>query len=325
MISVLFPYRDAAATITDAARSVLADMTAEDELVAVDDGSRDEGPELLRSIGDPRIVHVAAGGEGIARALARGLEVCRGELVARMDADDVSLPGRLAAERRLLESDPALGAVGVRIEVFGGPAAGLARYVAWQNSLVTPEDHARSIYVESPLCHPSTMFRRAALDAVGGYRDGPWPEDWDLLLRLHDARFKMAKVPHVLFRWRRTGSSVTSRDPRCAPARLEELRATHLARELTSFGVWGAGKTGRRLARALAEKGAKTSFFVDIDPDKIGRTAYGAPIVSAEEGITRASRGTRLVVAVGAPGAREIVRHRLLAAGIPEGDGFVCA
>jgi hypothetical protein len=322
VISVLLPYRDAAPTLREAMGSVLSDLGPDDELVAIDDASRDESADIVASLRDRRIVPVVGPGRGIADALARGLDASRGEFVARMDADDVSLPGRFAAERALLDSDPSLGAVAVQIETFGGPAAGLARYVAWQNALVTPDDHARSIYVESPLCHPATMMRRAAIDAAGGFLDPPWHEDWDLFLRIFRAGYRLAKVPRVLFRWRRSTATVTARDPRCSRARLVDLRAFHLAPRLDTFGIWGAGQTGRRLGRALAHRGKAASFFVDIDPTKIGRTAFGAPIVSAEAGLARA---VPLVVAVGAPGARETVRARLLAAGLEEGAGFVCA
>jgi glycosyltransferase involved in cell wall biosynthesis len=316
VISVLLPYRDAAATLAEAASSILADMGPDDELVAIDDGSRDASTALVPR--DRRVVHVTAGGVGIARALALGLDAARGELIARMDADDISLAGRLAAERALLDGDASLGAVGCRIELFGHESDGMSRYVAWQNALVTPEEHAANMFVESPLCHPSTLIRRAALDAAGGFRDPPWPEDWDLWLRLHRAGFGLAKVPTVLLRWRRTPDALTARDPRCAPERLVLARATYLADALgeRAFAVWGAGDTGKRLARALEPHGKRPEFFLDIDPKK--SVARGARVLGAEDGMARAHRdGLVVLVAVGAPGARDTVRARLARACVP--------
>lgn len=196
--------------------------------------------------------------------------------------------------------------------------------MAWQNGLVTKEEHALAVHVESPLCHPGTMMRREAIEAVGGYRDAPWPEDWDLWLRLHHAGFGLAKIPRVLLRWRRHEATTTRTDPRCAPERLRAARARYLAPSLADsvFGVWGAGQTGRRLARALAAEGAKASFFIDIDPRKIGRKAYEAPILDVASGL---ARGARLVVAVGDRGARDVVRARLAGQGRVEGRDYVCA
>lgn len=326
MLSVLLPYRDLVTTVRGAVASVLDDLGPDDEVLAIDDGSRDGSAEVVRAIADPRIVHLATGGLGIVGALGRGLAHARGDLVARMDGDDLSLPGRFAASRALLAAEPSLGVVAVAAEPFGDVGPGVARYVAWQNGLVTADEHARSIFVESPLCHPATTLRRAALDAVGGYRESPWAEDYDLWLRIHAAGFGIAKVPRVLFRWRIHASSLTWTDARYGPDQHRAARAFYLARWLhektvQSFGIWGAGQTGKRLARALEDVGARPAFFVDIDPKKVGGTARGLPIVDPDAGVGRGF----LVVAVGAQGARDIVRARLAGRGLVEGRDFVCA
>jgi GT2 family glycosyltransferase len=316
-------------TLGIAARSVLADMGADDELVLVDDGSIDDGPALARAMAeeDRRVVLVATDGVGIARALARGLSVCRGSLIARMDADDESLPGRLAAERALLEADPALGAAAAQVQLFGAPGPGIRRYVEWQNGLVSAEDHARAIFVEAPVCHPSTMIRRAALDAVGGFREGPFAEDYDLWLRLIAAGWRIAKVPRILFRWHIHHRNVTFVDARLTLDALRRLRAYHLARRIDRpLAMWGAGPAGRRLARELERFMVRTGFFIDIDPRKIGRLARGVPIVDPPAGIDRARRERALVVvAVAAYGARDLVRAELTGHGLDEGADFVCA
>jgi glycosyltransferase involved in cell wall biosynthesis len=329
MISVLLPYRDAAAHLDEALGSILSDGAA-GEVVAIDDGSRDDGPAIVarHAARDRRVVMIATGGVGVAEALARGLAVARGELIARMDADDVSLPGRLAAERRLLDGDARLGAVGVRVEGFPSIGNGLASYLAWQNGLTTPEEHARDLFVEAPLCHPSVLVRRAALDDVGGWRRAPWAEDYDLWLRLDARGWTMAKVPEVLFRWRHRPGRATFAAAECAPARLVEARAAYLAPRLGGrrFVVWGAGQTGKRLARALEAYGARPEAFVDIDPRKIGRPARAVHIVDADGFLAAGPRAAPfVVVAVGTRGAREIVRGRLVRAGFVEGAGFVCA
>jgi GT2 family glycosyltransferase len=337
MISVLLPYRDAAPTLAEAMESVLADLGADDELLAIDDGSRDGSAGVVRAVAarDGRVVPLATlgtptGAAGIVAALTRGLGAARGALIGRMDADDVSLPGRFAAERELLAREPSLAAVAVQVEAFPAPAPGMHAYVAWQNALVTRRDHARAIFVEAPLCHPSTLLRRSALDAVGGYRDVAWPEDYDLWLRLDAAGFGLAKVPRVLFRWRLLRGSLTFTAPRNARAQLLAARASFLARRLGElarpFAIWGAGQTGRRLARALEGHGARPRSFVDIDPAKIGRVVRGVPVLDAAAGIGDAARGeVLLIVAVGDRGARDVVRARLAAAQLVEGEGFVCA
>jgi glycosyltransferase involved in cell wall biosynthesis len=336
MISVLLPFRNVASTLHEAMASTLADLGPDDELVVINDGSSDASAAVAGGFAaaDGRIVRLTSGtperAAGVGGSLAQGLAVARGTWIARMDGDDVTLPGRFAAQRALLEGDAALGAVGVRVEGFPAPGPGMLRYLAWQASLITPADHARAVFCEAPLCHPSTMLRRAALDAVGGWRENEWSQDYDLWLRLDAAGYRFAKVPEVLFRWRIQRSSKTWTDPRNSLARLLALRAMHLARRLAALGrpflVWGAGQTGKRLARALETHAQRTLGFVDIDPAKIGRTARGVAIASAAEGIARATAGEiLLVVAVGQPGARDQVRARLDAARLVEGRDYVCA
>lgn len=328
MISVLLPFRDASATVGEALDSVLVEPEV-GEVIAVDDGSLDASAEAVSLIAsrDPRVRLVRGPARGIVGALNRAIEHARGELLARMDADDVSVPGRIREAAALLARDASLGAAGTRVEADGA-GEGMAAYVAWQNALITPEDHARELFVEAPLCHPSTVLRRAAIDDVGGYRDTAWPEDWDLWLRLDARGWRMGKVAEALFRWRHAPGRLTFSHPRYALDRLIDARAEYLPARLArvargrALTVWGAGPTGRRLARALESKGLRASRFVDIDPRKIGRAARGAPIVSADS-LDRAREF--VIVAVGARGARALVRAHLEARGSREGDDFIAA
>jgi glycosyltransferase involved in cell wall biosynthesis len=328
-VSVLMPFRDAAATVEEAAASILSQEGVSLELVAVNDASRDGGPERMQAMArrDPRLVLVQGQGRGIVDALARGLAAARGDVLARMDADDVALPGRLARQSRALATDPRLGAVGTQVETLGSCGEGMRLYVAWQNALVTAEDHARELFVESPLCHPSVAMRREVLESVGGWQDAPWPEDYDLWLRLDAAGWRLAKIPEVLLRWRQRPESLTWTDARYSAARIREARALYLAPKLVRRGrpvaVWGAGPTGKRLARALEAHGVPAGRFIDIDPRKVGRTARGVAVVAPEA--LRVGGGETVVVAVGARGAREQVRAYLVARGFQEGNDFVCA
>jgi len=329
-VSVLLPYRDAAATIEEAVDSVLAQRGVELELIAVDDGSSDDGPQRVARLAgrDRRVELCSTGGAGLVGALRAGLEAARAPVIARMDGDDVCLPERLAHQLERLAGDDRLGAVGTRVEAFPREAVGegLQRYVDWQNSLVSPEDHARELFIESPLCHPSVALRRAALDAVGPWRDVGLPEDYDLWLRLDAADWRIAKVPELLLRWRHIEGRATFADPRYARERFTEAKAPHLARRVRALGrplvIWGAGRTGKRLARALEPHGLRPDFFVDIDRNKLGRPARGLPIHSPDA----LRRGAHtVVVAVGAFGARAEIRDHLRTLAFTEGTDYLCA
>ena len=325
LVSVLLPYRNAAATLEEAVDSVLSQTGVDFELLAVDDGSTDDGP--ARIAGRPGVVHLSTGGCGLVGALQRGLAAARGSFIARMDGDDVCLPGRLARQIALLRSDDRLGVCGTRVAGFpaGAVGAGMQRYIAWQNQLVTPEDHRRELFIESPMCHPSVMLRRAALDEVGPWRDVGWPEDYDLWLRIEAAGWKLAKVPEILLRWRHGDGRMTFTDPSFARERFTETKAPHLARRVRELGrplvMWGAGRSGKRLARALEAYGVRPQWFIDIDRNKIGNVARDLPI-HAPDALARGEH--TVVVAVGAIGARDEIREHLRAAAFTEGDDYLC-
>jgi hypothetical protein len=202
----------------------------------------------------------------------------------------------------------------------------MRRYIEWQNAIVTPEDHAREIFVEAPLCHPSVMLRRPALEDVGGWRETGGPEDYDLWLRLHARGYAMAKVPEVLLRWRHLEGRATFRDGRYAQGRFVASKARYLAARLLAGGrpvwLWGAGPTGKRLARELEKHGVTAARWIDIDTRKIGRVARGAPIDSPDA-LTRGE--ATIVIAVGARGARALIRDHLIGRGFVEGADFICA
>ncbi len=324
------PARDAGRTVRAAAASILRQSERDLVLVAVDDGSGDGTGEALARLAarDRRLVVLAGPGEGIARALSFGLSRCDAEVVARMDADDVAWPRRLERQLAALAADPSLAAVGSRVRLFPrrsvGP--GMRRYAAWLNGLVTPELVERDLYVESPLAHPAAAVRREALERAGGWRAGDFPEDYDLWLRLAAGGGRLVNLPEVLLDWRESPGRLTRVDPRYAIGKHVALKARHLAagplagrREVA---LWGAGETGRAFARALGREGVGVALFVEVDPKKIGRRAMGAQVVSFEQ-VERA-RGLPLLVAVGAPGARDLVRAELQRRGFEELRDYRC-
>jgi hypothetical protein len=120
---------------------------------------------------------------------------------------------------------------------------------------------------------------------------------------------------------------LTRTDPRYARECFLPLKAPHLARRIHSLGrpieVWGAGATGKRVARALEPFGIFAKRFFDIDPEKIGRSARGAPVVGLGE---LPAPGERcIIVALGARGARDTARAELTRRGHREGLHYLCA
>ena len=308
-------------------RSILLQDFTDFELVIVDDGSRDGTADIVGDLSreDGRIRPLQQAAGGVVSALNHGLERCRAPLVARMDGDDRMLSGRLSAQVERLESSPELAAVSTRV-VLEPTDSTLRPYVDWLNGLGTPERIANAMFVESPVCHPSVMFRTGVVRSLGAYRALPWPEDWDLWLRMHLAGHRLGQIPAHLHVWRDGPNRVTRTDPRCSTEALTQLRAHFLARWLPGRArIWGAGRDGKRLARALEAEGVRFTAFFDIDPKKIGGVRRGSVPVLGPADVGPPDETAPIVTAVGLPQARELIRGWLGARGYVEGKHFVCA
>lgn len=325
-VSVVLPARDALDTLPEAVASIRAQEGVAWELVVVDDGSRDGTADWLTAEADrdARVRPVRRPREGLVPALEAGLAAARAPLVARMDADDVSLPGRLARQAQWLDAHPDVAAVGCLVRCFPDDAVqeGMRHYEAWQNSLLEPEEIAREMFVEAPLVHPSVMFRAAVVRAVGGYRQRGWPEDYDLWLRLYAAGQRLAKVPETLFLWRERPARLTRTHADYRPERHMALKAHFLARtvlgECGKAQIWGAGRDGKRLRRALAAEGVEVIRYFDVDPRKVGgRVDDTVPVHHWTELADYLAVPT--LVAVGTRGAREEIRAAFEKIGVREG------
>jgi hypothetical protein len=332
-VSVLLPVRNAVATLPVAVRGVLPELGPGDELVAVDDGSSDGSGAWLRALAqsDARVQVVPGPGRGISAALNAGLARCRGAFIARMDADDESLPGRIRESVAALEARPALAAVGTQVEIFREDqpvSPNMRAYEAWMNGLTDPARLFHDRLVESPLCHPAATVRAGLLRALGGYADDGLPEDYGLWLELLSAGHALVNLPRVLLRWRDSGARLTRTDPRYGPAAHLALKARHLARvpAIRAQGrcaLLGGGKTGLGLCRALRALGVETAFFVDVNPRKVGTRLEGAAVLPASA--LQGPGGVHLVAAAGSKGARAELRSLLAGRGYAEGEDFTCA
>lgn len=197
------PVHNAGPYLAASVESILAQTFADFELVALDDASTDGSAGLMRDWAkrDRRIRLVESSIRlGPVGSADRVVREARAPVCARMDADDVSRPTRLAAQWEVLRANPDACLVGSLWE--GIDAAG---------RLVRPQDRWRLVRRSSfaPFPHGSIMFRREAFDAVGGYRAAcTYWEDLDLYFRMA-ARGRILVVPASLYRYRfHAGSTI---------------------------------------------------------------------------------------------------------------------
>jgi glycosyltransferase involved in cell wall biosynthesis len=330
-VSVLLPARNAGRTIDAAVKSLLAQTFTDFELIAIDDGSTDDTGARLRELArtDSRMTVHTGPGRGLIAALDLGLPLCTGELFARMDADDESLPLRLERSVAALDADPSLAGVGTGVEIFRDdqpPSPNLIGYGAWLSSLTTPEVLFREALVESPLCNPSTLVRRSALDRVGRWTEGDFPEDWELWLRFLEQGHQLKCLPEILHRWRDSDTRLTRTDARYRREAHLAIKSDFISRRLgreRGLILWGAGEVGLKVSRLLRAKGHRIEQFVELHPRKIGQKLEGIPAISPDQ-LAPPNAGIHLLATVGAKGARAEIREWLVQHGWREGRDFTC-
>ncbi|TCL79209.1 glycosyl transferase family 2 [Curtobacterium sp. PhB128] len=215
-LSLLMPARNAAKTITASMRSTLRALPADAELLVLDDASSDKTAEIASATGDARVkVFRSSAPSGVAGALNVLLMEARGDFVARMDADDIGLPGRfefqLTQFRRPL--DIIFGGVvhfGARVRIpYPSPPIALG-----------PSAFPSALLIDNPVAHSTMMARRGLLLELGGYRQC-LAEDYDLWMRAAARGARISRLARPVTALRRHGGQVTANEGWAARASSE--------------------------------------------------------------------------------------------------------
>ena len=205
-VCVVMPVGRVDAYLLPAIRSILDQTGVATQLIIAFDGVDPELPDAVQS--DPRVTVLHSPvGQGIARTLNSALAHAGSDVVARMDSDDLALPGRLERQIAYLRRHPEVGAVGSYASVIDGNGANLGVL----RGPSSPFLMRLSLQFRNPVVHPSVMFRRSVVARVGGYREeAEGVEDHDLWLRMSRVA-DVTVLPSVLLEYRRHGGQVTVR------------------------------------------------------------------------------------------------------------------
>ena len=321
------PVYNAAATVLRALDSLRAQSFQSLEIIVINDGSTDGSLELLRQQSDIKLLDHSH--RGIVPALNDGLAAAGGDYIARMDADDFSLPERIEQQASFLDAFPEIGIVGSKVG-FGGDRqkqAGYAAYVDWINALTDPGEIALNRFVESPFAHPSVMFRRELFEQYGAYRDGPFPEDYELWLRWMANGVRAAKVEKELLIWNDPPSRLSRTDTRYSIDAFYKTKAEYLFQWLEQNNphhpeiiIWGAGRTTRKRADILTQYGLRITSYIDL---KQRTLRCGTPVIHHND--LPAPDTCFILPMVGNRGAREQIRAFLRQRGFTEGRNCLFA
>ena len=152
----------------------------------------------------------------------------------RQDADDESMPHRLADQLTFLDDHPEIGLVSGQVQYAGNKQKnqGYYAHVNWINTITDHIQIYLSRFVESPLAHPSVMFRSDLIKKYGTYRDSDFPEDYELWLRWLHCGVKMGKVRQTVIQWYDHDRRLSRTHAKYDPDRFHQLKATYFLKWL---------------------------------------------------------------------------------------------
>jgi len=222
-VSVVMSVYNGGDYLSSALQSILDQSFSDFEFVIINDGSTDGSLTTLKKFAkkDKRINLIDQANAGLVASLNRGIEVARGQYIARQDADDKSNPSRLAKQVEFLDGHPLVVAVGSNISVMDESGKIIHQHAV----LLQNPELQQELLVRSPFAHGSVMFRRQVALKVGLYDGSTWPaEDYDFWLRL-SVHGRLANLDEALYIYREHSKSISEQNTDLQNDKSEEVRA----------------------------------------------------------------------------------------------------
>ncbi|MDR1370726.1 MAG: glycosyltransferase [Dysgonamonadaceae bacterium] len=203
-LSVVMPVFNAEKYLREAIESILNQTFADFELIIINDGSTDESKNIILSYTDQRICYIENETNlGLIKTLNKGIKICKGKYIIRMDSDDICVPTRIEKQIRFMKKRPDVGLCGTWAYVIDDKGTITGKII----NQTSPPFISISLLFSVPLIHPSTCFRASILKQ-NLYHEVPVAEDYDLWCRLNE-QTKIANIPDfsLYYRWHNTNIS----------------------------------------------------------------------------------------------------------------------
>jgi glycosyltransferase involved in cell wall biosynthesis len=274
-VSVIIPFFNAEASLDQACRSVYDQTLKDFECILINNNSADKSTEIAQKWiqKDNRFKLIHETRQGVAYASEKGSKKALANYIARMDADDIMICDRLEKQHNYLENNPEYGAVGGLVKFGGNPkeAAGIKRFVDWNNQLQTYEQILLYQFAELPIINPTLMWRKHIEKKHGGYTQGDFPEDFEMILRWLSQSVKIGKVNNEVLIWNDPPNRLTRTDERYSFNAFYKTKANYLNQWLKTHNphypnvyVWGASRIARKRAKHLQNQNIKILGYIDI-------------------------------------------------------------
>lgn len=289
LVSILIPFKNTEDYLYDCLDSILNQTYSNWEVLAVDDASTDDSYSIINSFSekDSRITLLKNDGNGIIDALKLALSKSKGELITRMDSDDIMEPLKLEIlSTNLAKHGKKHVAVGlVKYFAENGVKSGYKNYEIWLNYLTKLGKNYTEIYKECVIPSPCWMVYKTDLLACDAFNPNIYPEDYDLAFRFYKHNLKCIPCDTVLHNWRDYSTRTSRTHDHYAQNHFASLKIHHFLHidynHKKTLTLWGAGTKGKKIAKILVEKHINFEWICD-NPNKIGKDIYGETLKNFE-------------------------------------------
>lgn len=310
------PVKNAGPFLDDCILSIINQSYSNWELIAVNDHSTDNSPEILKNyaVQDERIKTLDNKGIGIIEAMRMAFKNSSGDFISRMDADDKMSSEKIELlSQKLLEKGAGNLAVGL-VKYFsdGNLGNGYLKYEKWLNTLTAEETNYNEIYKECVIPSPNWMLFRGDLLSCGAFDHDIYPEDYDLCFRMRKANLEVASVNNTTHYWRDHPNRFSRNDANYQDNRFIDLKCKYFFSEDynpdCSFVLWGVGNKGKSIAKLIIAKGY-SFHWISNNPKKIGHDIYGVKIQS--DIILTELNEPQIIIAIAAKDAQALIKEKL--------------
>lgn len=279
-VSVILPFFNAELTLNRAIESIASQSFENFECILINNNSTDKSVEIAQTWtkNDQRFVLIHEEQQGVMYASNTGSRHACGRYIARMDSDDVSRPHRLKLQSEFLDLSPDYDAVAGRVNHISHSenTKGFARYVNWVNSVQTFEEIKNKQFVESVIVNPSAMWRKETGEKYGLYKNGNFPEDYEMWLRWLSKGIKIKKLTETVLDWHDSDTRLTRTQSIYSDSSFYKIKTKYLAKWLEknnpfhpNVAIWGASRISRRRAKLLTQYGIEIECFIDTKKDRL--------------------------------------------------------
>lgn len=313
LVSIIMPVKNTEPYLHDCVNSIVQQSYLNWELIAVDDHSEDLSKEFLENFAekDKRIKVFVSKGKGIIAALQTGYEHSLGDVIHRMDSDDIMPHKKL--ETLLSKLQPGVVTTG-KVEYFSSEGVigdGFKTYAHWLNNIWRTGNGWIDIYRECPIASPAWAMMREDFVRIGGFDSYEMPEDYDLAFRVFANRLNIHFIDEVVHLWRDSDDRTSRKESKYFPIAYYPLKVKYFLKldynQNKNLVLLGAGKKGKLIARLLTEKGVEFDWITN-NKKKLGVPIYGVKLDDFE---SFKLNNSQMIIAVSSPEDRAGISRNL--------------